>query len=196
MVYQVVASRRLQWDNLLWQVPALSLTAQAFLFTIAIGGTSSRPARIIASLLAFVVTVLCTSLMTRHRQAEIHDARWLETFEAQEWGKNDPADNEQAGEASPHQPLDFRVHGRAFRDRRNAGEVDGGWIERIPIVRPWPGYRTWIAGLLVFGLAAVAVFTLSIWNPDVFLTPQRPCNGPTTFTVPTSPAVTPAPSRP
>jgi hypothetical protein len=30
-VYQAVAARRLQWDNLVWQVPVLSLTAQAFL---------------------------------------------------------------------------------------------------------------------------------------------------------------------
>ncbi|MER6612681.1 hypothetical protein [Streptomyces xantholiticus] len=37
VVYQAVAARRMQWDALLWQVPALSLTAQAFLFTITLG---------------------------------------------------------------------------------------------------------------------------------------------------------------
>jgi hypothetical protein len=127
MVYQVVAARRLQWDNLVWQVPALSLTAQAFLFTIAIGGTSSRPARIIASLLALVITLLCTTLMARHRQSEIHDAHWLADFETNEW-KTNTAEGE----------LDFRVHGLPFRDRRGAGGVDGGWTDRI--VRPLPGY--------------------------------------------------------
>ena len=90
MVYQVVAARRLQWDNLVWQVPALCLTAQAFLFTIAIGGTTSRLARIIASVLALLITVLCTTLMARHRQSEIHDANWLARFEGVEW-KTEPA---------------------------------------------------------------------------------------------------------
>lgn len=160
MVYQVVAARRLQFDHLVWQVPALSLTAQAFLFTIAIGGTTSRPARIIASLLAIVITVLCTTLMARHRQSEIHDANWLEDFEKAEW-KTDPA----AGD------LDFRVHGEAFREKRGKGRVDGGWTESI--VRPLPGYKTWITGLLIFGVAAFVTLVVSIFCPDVFLTPQR-----------------------
>lgn len=35
LVFQAVAQRRLQHDMLMWQVPALGLTAQAFLLTIA-----------------------------------------------------------------------------------------------------------------------------------------------------------------
>jgi hypothetical protein len=35
LVYQAVAQRRLQRDLLMWQVPALGLTAQAFLLTTA-----------------------------------------------------------------------------------------------------------------------------------------------------------------
>lgn len=161
MVYQAVAARRLQWDHLVWQVPALSLTAQAFLFTIAVGGTTARPARIIASLLAVVITVLCTTLMARQRQAEIHDAHWLADFEAAEWNK-EPAPGE----------LDYRVHGPAFRDKRTRAKVYGGWADYI--VRPLPGYKTWIGGLLTFGAAALLVLTLSIWDDEVFLTPQHP----------------------
>ena len=40
--YGALATRRLQWDNLLWQVPILGLTAQAFLFTIALDPGSTR----------------------------------------------------------------------------------------------------------------------------------------------------------
>lgn len=45
--YAALAERRLQWDSLLWQVPVLSLTAQAFLFTIALspGGTGETEDR-------------------------------------------------------------------------------------------------------------------------------------------------------
>jgi hypothetical protein len=49
IVYQAVVARRLQWDNLVWQVPLLSLTAQAFLFTIALGSGTTMVARCISA---------------------------------------------------------------------------------------------------------------------------------------------------
>jgi hypothetical protein len=66
---------------MLWQVPTLSLTGQAILFTIALGADSSRVARIVASVLAIVMTVLSMHLMSRHRQAEHTDAHWIESHE-------------------------------------------------------------------------------------------------------------------
>ena len=50
LVYEVIAGRRNTYDGLLWQMPMLGLTAQAFLFTIALG-SGGRFARITASLL-------------------------------------------------------------------------------------------------------------------------------------------------
>lgn len=147
VVYSSVAARRQQWDNLVWQVPVLSLTAQAFLFTIAIGGDSQRIARVIASLLSLVVTFLCMTLMARHRQAEIMDAHWLEDFEKAEW------------------PSDAPVHGYSFQASRNAAGVDGGWTEAL--VPTLPGYKTWIAGLYLFAIAAAAVLAIAIFSPDL-----------------------------
>ncbi len=148
-MYQAVVARRLQWDNLVWQVPILSLTAQAFLFTIALGGDSSRVARVVASLLSLVATVLSVTLMARHRQAELFDAHWLEAFEVRYFGK------------------ERAVHGRAFRAARNAEPVDAGWLDRI--VPLWPGYRTWVIGLGLFGLAAVAVLVLTALAPEALV---------------------------
>jgi hypothetical protein len=49
VMYQVVAARRQNFDSMLWQVPALSLTAQAFLLVIALGSCGweqiHRPAK-------------------------------------------------------------------------------------------------------------------------------------------------------
>ena len=58
--------------NLLWQVPALSLTAQAFLFTIALG--DSRPvSRMVSGALSLVVAAMSIYLMVSHRiHAERH----------------------------------------------------------------------------------------------------------------------------
>jgi hypothetical protein len=38
--YEMLAERRNQQDFMLWQAPALALTAQAFLLTIALGGNA------------------------------------------------------------------------------------------------------------------------------------------------------------
>jgi hypothetical protein len=132
--YQVVAARRLQWDNLVWQVPILSLTAQAFLFTIALG-TDTRPlARLASGVLSLVVTVLSITLMARHRQAE--DAHWLEAFEHEHFGP------------------EGAMHGHAFARRRDrfAPHVPGGRLG--PLAKQ---FRAWTYGLAVFGTVAVGV---------------------------------------
>ena len=82
-VYAAVAARRTSFDNMLWQVPVLSFTAQAFLFSIALSPDSTRSARMITSLLALLMSVLSIHLLTRHRQAEVADGEWLGQLEQQ-----------------------------------------------------------------------------------------------------------------
>lgn len=126
LLYQAVSARRIQWDNLVWQVPLLSLTAQAFLITIALGVGISRLSRVVASLLSLVITVLSITMMTRHRQAERADAQWLEDWEVARYG---------AGQA---------VHGHAFRLHRDRAGAEPGWVGRL--VPSLPGYKTWLPG--------------------------------------------------
>jgi hypothetical protein len=139
--YQMVEARRLQWDNLVWQVPVLSFTAQAFLFSIALGDGGRGP-RIAASILTLVVTVLSMTLMARHRQAELADAHWLEDYERRQgWG---------------------RIHGETWRKTRDATPLDAGrMLDRLlPL---WPGFRTWIIGLTLFGLAGIYSLLRACW---------------------------------
>lgn len=72
--------------------------------------------------------------MSRHRQAEICDAPGLEDYEKQAF----PTDQR------------FVVHGHTFRARRDA--------EPAGPLGSLPGYWTWIVGLALFGIAAIAVF--------------------------------------
>lgn len=141
-VYQAVVARRMQWDNLLWQVPTLSLTAQAFLFTIALGPDTTRVSRTIAAVLSIVISFLSVTLMARHRQAELSDAHWLEDFEAAF-------------------PAEMRVHGRNFVNRRrNIHSKDRMYVPLIP------GYKTWTLGLLLFALVALLTIVLTWWDPS------------------------------
>jgi hypothetical protein len=146
-IYEAVAARRNNFDTLVWQVPALSLTAQAFLFTIALGSDSSRPARIISSVLGIIIVFLCITLMARHRQAEFTDAHWLQDYE------------ERMG-IPPAQ----RAHGQAWRDRRDETKVADGLWNVVPLLR---GYEVWVVGLGLFGVASVIILVLSVVNPDV-----------------------------
>lgn len=137
-MYAAVAARRTQWDNLLWQVPTLSLTGQAFLFTIALGPDSSRASRMIACTLSMVMTVLAMHLLSRHRQAEWTDAHWLEAYENNHFG--------------------WSHHGKAWAARRNQ-ERGSGWLARFK------GFQVWMSGLAAFGGAALFVLILTAFWP-------------------------------
>jgi len=146
MIYALVEGRRLQWDNLLWQVPVLGFTAQAFLFSIALSPDTTSLARVIVMTLSVVITFLSMTLMARHRQAELTDSHWLERYEA-EWDEAD------------------KQHGRAWRERRNEGKTDSGVLDKIiPLL---PGYLTWQIGLALFGATALAVVVITFAAPSL-----------------------------
>jgi uncharacterized membrane protein YhaH (DUF805 family) len=81
--YQILSSRRLATDGLLWQTPVLSLTAQAFLFNIALGSNSTIGARLLSAILAFVVALCSIQLMSKHRLHEIDDSKKLRKYETE-----------------------------------------------------------------------------------------------------------------
>jgi hypothetical protein len=55
------------YTTLLWQVPALSLTAQSFLLTIALGSDTANFARIIVAALSMIIVIASYSLMHEQR---------------------------------------------------------------------------------------------------------------------------------
>jgi len=67
---------------MLWQAPALALTAQAFLLTIALGGNAiSVSARALAAALGLVVACMSMQLMAKHRYLRELDNAWLTVME-------------------------------------------------------------------------------------------------------------------
>jgi hypothetical protein len=143
-LYAAVAARRTQFDNLMWQVPILSITAQAFLFTVSLGADTSQASRIIAASLSLITTILTLQLFVRHRQSEITDAHWLEDRELAVLGES--------------------FHGRTWQESRN---------ETDPSARPFSslaalgGYRTWSIGLLLFGFASLVILVLAVGWPQL-----------------------------
>jgi|SRR5579884_1627377 len=124
----------------MWQVPVLSLTAQAFLFTIALSSTSSPAARLTAATLSFVVAVISMQLMAKHRLHEEIDAKLTEKLE------RDLALDSALGFV-PHAPP--RVRGPVVKVRSN-------WFVRRS------SYRIWRSGLALFALAALGIIGVTI----------------------------------
>lgn len=78
--YQLLAARRQNYDAMLWQTPVISLTAQAFLFTIALG-TGPVFARMLAAFLALVSALASAHLLAKHRYLERHYSELLQACE-------------------------------------------------------------------------------------------------------------------
>jgi hypothetical protein len=146
-VYQALAARRAQWDNLFWQVPVLSFTAQAFLFTIALGPGTTVLGRTISASLSVLISFLSLTLMKGHRRSEIADAVVLQGFEE---ATEDPTLN---------------VHGVAFKERRLKTSTKARGLDIY--VPKLPGYVTWVWGLTLLGLAGLAIVYVSLFHPEL-----------------------------
>jgi hypothetical protein len=132
--YQIIASRRLGYDTLMWQVPALSFTAQSFLFTIALG-TSPNVARLIAASLALIAALLSIQLMAKQRYHEIIDAKLLENLEK---------------EMKLDELIGYCPHEHPKLRARHIGMIPK-WCHRLS------SYQVWMVGLTLFAIASAGI---------------------------------------
>jgi hypothetical protein len=135
----VYSAQYASYTSLLWQVPALSLTAQAFLLTIALTGGNDNRAKVLASSLSIVIAFASTRLM--------HDQR---------------------GHAINHGELAFRVS-RELRLAQQLGDlnVEDAKPPRTNAETVWIGwdhgiYAVWKTALYLFFLADVIVLIFVI----------------------------------
>ncbi len=79
----VYASQFGSYTTLLWQVPALSLTAQSFLLTIALSAGNKTSARVIAAVLSIIISAASLSLMHEQRGRAIAHGKLANDFAGQ-----------------------------------------------------------------------------------------------------------------
>ncbi len=101
---------------------------------------------------SLIVTFLTVQVFTRHRQAEITDAHWLEEYEKRH--------NLKPG-----------GHGAYWRKVREQTSADARWFTPLARLR---GYQTWAIGLSMFGVAAMVVLVISIGWPQLLQTTTCP----------------------
>jgi hypothetical protein len=80
-LYQVLESRRSAYDTLLWHIPILGLTAQAFLFTVALSPDRSASARSITSFLALMTALISLQMLFKLRYFEMKDSKACKKLE-------------------------------------------------------------------------------------------------------------------
>lgn len=146
LAYETVAARRVQFDAAVWSVPALSIAAQSFILGIAVDQQVPPWLRIAVASLGLLTGVASAFLMTRHRVAELADAKWLADFE------------ERRG-----MPL---VHGQAWlRSQTEPLWRMPGWhryVYRIRVYHLWQG---------LLGLFALVMLAIWAWNVSMAVFP-------------------------
>lgn len=68
--YELLNDRRNSFNHLLWQAPALSLTAQAFLFSIVFSKDVQPADQLLAAVLALAAALASVQLLAKHRAGE------------------------------------------------------------------------------------------------------------------------------
>jgi hypothetical protein len=157
-LYQVVNSRRLQWDNLFWQVPLISISGVSFLFTIIFNSTTSHYSRLTSCFLAIIISSASLSTLARHRLSEVHDSNLLAGIEL----------------------LKFKVsiHGKDFKNVRNTfnksyGRKHDFWDFIVRGSNQGRAYPVWIAVFIIFILVSISIVIAEFISPDLFVNSIR-----------------------
>lgn len=140
VLYEALTARVGHRDALLWQSPALAMTAQAFLLVVALGHDSSPTARFVAALLGVFVTLMSIQLMLKHRMYMNNDQVTMVALERRMELPGSAIDYatqlSHLDQAEPEQ----RLASRAMRKRG---------------LTLFPSVTVWISGLTVFGVVNV-----------------------------------------
>jgi hypothetical protein len=133
------------YTTMLWQVPALGLTAQAFLMTIALGSSISDDARIAASALSMIIAWASQNLMHSQRGRAINQAELAKRISAKLFLKQYLEDDFALDDAVPGQT-----------NARDVWEVD----HRI--------YAIWKICMLIFVAVDIVVIISVVWGFKFF----------------------------
>jgi hypothetical protein len=90
-VYNRMSARHQSHVTIMWQAPALGLTAQAFLLAISLSADAAGAARAGAAALGCVVVLMSMQLMAKHRIISRRDDQAIRELEA-ELGVTSPLD--------------------------------------------------------------------------------------------------------
>jgi quinol monooxygenase YgiN len=155
--YSVVAARHAAQNQLIWQTPALGLTAQAFLFTIAFGNNMPEN-RAISSLLIIIVAIATIQLMAKHREYEEHLSRCLRKHEDSMEGYTPIHDklecivDKKISGFVKYSSVKLWKYMLSFFAIVGVGSLLAAFVEVYPCVRNWPDWVFVVVVTLLYGV--------------------------------------------
>lgn len=166
--YEMCFQRWMSLNGQVWQVPALAMTAQAFLFTIMLSSTTETAPRIVSAILSISVSIMSGHLLLRHRFHQIQDFNRMALIETR---------------------LGLSPFTRGGWDKTAEwadayGDMTGKnrWQHRR---LPGSSVTIWLAGFGLFSVAAVAVIATSLAAPGLLISSGNPTPGIVTTPTPT-----------
>jgi hypothetical protein len=79
--YKILSARRISYNNLVWQTPAIASAAQAFLLSVALNPLIKGIVPIVIAFFSFLVGLASIQLLIRHRHLERMDSDLLKKYE-------------------------------------------------------------------------------------------------------------------
>lgn len=151
LTLQLAEQRRLSTDQMMWQVPSLSLAAQSFLLTIVLSGSATAVGRAIAAFVACALAYGALRTMLKHRYHEQLLSMWLE--------------QQQQPALKPLHHLNT-LEDDITSDRRS--ELNKGFLSPRWRGKRLPAYKVWawlLTGLIILdvGLGVLSVLGYSDW---------------------------------
>lgn len=145
-VYERLTDHLISQETLLWQTPALALTAQAFLLTIALNTSSSALMVVSVSFLGALVAAMSWQLMSKHQFLAQLDRAYLHYLED---SLGIPHISNRG--YFPHRPHSVPDH------------LEGrGAPNRPSLMARLPSFRVWRWGMIVFLLFNLVLVALNI----------------------------------
>jgi hypothetical protein len=152
--YEMLTARFLAHDEMLWQTPALALTAEAFLMTIALSRDVIDVAASIAAFLGFILMLMSMHLLGRHRFLELIEKRKLMDLEKR-LGMEPLSTHSWAWKYAAPPRLGWAYGRRSYGLRH----------PRYHGVFSVPSYTIWQVGLGLFAMTNLAIIYIRLFLP-------------------------------
>lgn len=166
----VYATQFGSYTTLLWQVPALSLTAQSFLLTIAVGSASSNYARLISSGLSIIIALSSYALMHDQRGHAINYGEISKRLSAELGLAQYMLDQDDAVPRTTDAVLLWADQGAGSQYPRIAKIFKPA----SRFIRSSPMYAVWRVCMLLFLLADILVIYSTLMGYKWFVVPPAP----------------------
>jgi hypothetical protein len=151
-IWQTLSARRANFDAMMWQTPALGMTAQAFLLTLALSPGTRPGARLMVAGLSFTLSIMVLQLMAKHRKNELLDSFFLESLETRLGmsSRGLAALPDAGNDARPREHLD----GVRYKLKRTTPGARAFW--------DFSSYELWMLGLALFAIASLVIIALVV----------------------------------